>query len=71
MRRARIRHYAGHTNDRRERWMRSDADRVQGNLEWVVGASRRCMTRQVPGSPSVLRSKLHRRAKMVLGRPTI
>ena len=68
---ARIRHYAALTNDRREQWIRADADRASGNPAWVLGAGRRWAVRHVPTSPSELSAKLRRRAQMALNRPTV
>lgn len=60
---ARVRHYAATTNDRRERWMRADADRIEGRTSWVVGAMSRWAERHVPTSPSALRAKIERRRR--------
>lgn len=71
LRPAKIRHYSAETNDRREQWIRTDADRASGYRAWVIGASRRWAVRHVPRSPSELAVKLQRRARMALNRPTV
>ncbi len=71
LRRCRIRHYSGQTNERREQWMRADADRATGRRTWVTGASRRWAIRHVPSSPSDLAGRLRRRALIAANRPTV
>jgi hypothetical protein len=71
MRRARIRHYTGHPNDRRERWIRCDADRAEGNLRWPIGATRRWFERHLPRSGSELKGKIRRCVRKTLKRSTV
>jgi hypothetical protein len=71
MRPTKIRHYTGHSNDRRERWIRCDADRVMGRPTWRVGATRRWLERHFPRSRSELLGKVRRRLRKAFGRPTL
>ena len=66
LRPARIRHYSAQANDRREQWIRADADRVSGNPAWLLGASRRWAVHYAPKSPGDLVVKLRRRALVAL-----
>ena len=71
--RARMRHYVATPNDRRERWIRTDADRLAGNPAWMIGACRRLADlyapRSVPRSPADLSAKLRRRVRSALRPP--
>jgi hypothetical protein len=67
----RIRHYAAVPNDRREQWIRTDADRASGNRAWMAGASRRWLVRHLPTSGTDLSVKLRRRALIALDRPSL
>jgi hypothetical protein len=63
LRPARFRHYATVSNERRERWMRADADRLAQNPMWRLGASRRWLDRHVPGSRAELQAKVQRHVR--------
>jgi galactosyl transferase GMA12/MNN10 family len=71
MQRARIRHYSAQTNDRREQWMRADADRASGHPAWVMGASKRWAVRHLPRSPGDLFGRVRRRALVAVNRSTV
>lgn len=66
LRASRIRHYAATSNELRERWMRADADRVENNPRWLVGAGRRWIDRHAM-SPLTLIPRLRARTMRARG----
>jgi hypothetical protein len=67
LRPAKFRHYVAAPNAWRERWIRADADRVEGRRVWLFWAGRRWLDRHVPRSRSDFLSRARRHIRQLRG----